>query len=456
MAACACAMVAFPAWRGGANAPDLESYASMSVMRRVREVATPPARRCACYIGCAVMSKLSRRPGVWIAGILVIAAAAALVVRARGPLVRTTSATRRDLEQHLVASGRVRVPTRVQIAAQTAGLVVAVGAAEGQRLRAGDLLVQIDDAEAHAAVAQAQAAVKQAEARVEQLRRVGAIVANESLRQAQTNLAHAETELVRTQRLVDSKAVAAIELEDAQRAVDIARAQKAAADAQQVAAAPLGADSRVALTALLQAQAQLAGANVRLGQTRLVALQSGVVLTRSVEPGDVVQPSRTLLVMAADADVQLVFQPDERNLAWIRLGQKARASADAYPEDGFDATVSYVAPSIDPQRGSVEVRLAVATPPAYLKPDMTVSIDLVVAAKAKALTIASDAVRGLATGNPSVLVVENGRVTRKAVRLGIRGEGTVELVAGIDEANEVIVHDGKPLEPGARVRTEHD
>jgi len=402
------------------------------------------------------MGKLLRRPEVWIAGLLVVVVAVTLFVRARGPLVRTTSATRRDLEQRLVASGRVRVPTRVQLAAQTAGLVVAVGAVEGQRVKAGDLLVQIDDAEARTAVAQSEAAVNQAQARVEQLRRVGAIVATESLRQAQTNLEHAETELARTRQLVATQAVAAVELENAQRAVEIARAQKAAADAQQVAAAPLGADSRVALTALLQAQAQLAGAKVRLGQTRLVALQSGVVLTRSVEPGDVVQPSRTLLIMAADADVQLVFQPDERNLAWIRLGQKARASADAYPQDSFDATVSYVAPSVDPQRGSVEVRLGVASPPAYLKPDMTVSIDLEVAAKAKALTVASEAVRGIATGDPSVLVVESGRVARKAVRLGIRGEGTVEIVAGIDEASEVIVPDGKPVEPGARVRTEHD
>ena len=387
---------------------------------------------------------------------VVVAAAVALIVRARGPVVHTTSATRRDLEQHIVASGRVRVPTRVQIAAQTAGLVVAVGAVEGQRVKAGDLLVQIDDGAERAAAAQAEAAVGQAQARVGQLRRVGAIVATESLRQAQTNLEHAETELARTTKLVDAKAVAAVELETAQRAVDIARAQKAAAEAQQIAAAPLGADSRVALTALLQAQAQLAGAKVRLAQTKIVALQRGTVLTRAVEPGDVVQPSRTLLVMAADADVQLVFQPDERNLAWIQLGQQARASADAYPQDTFAAAVSYIAPSVDPQRGSVEVRLAVAAPPAYLKPDMTVSIDLTVAAKRNALTLASDALRGIATGSPSVLTVEDGKVASRSVRLGIRGEGTIEIASGLDEAAEVIVPDGRPLEPGTRVRTEHD
>jgi HlyD family secretion protein len=180
------------------------------------------------------------------------------------------------------------------------------------------------------------------------------------------------------------------------------------------------------------------------------------VLTRSVEPGDVVQPSRTLLILAADADTQLVFQPDERNLAWIQLGQKARASADAFPQQVFDATVSYIAPSIDPQRGSVEVRLAVPAPPSFLKPDMTVSIDLTVARKPAALTIASEVVRGTATPTPYVLTVEAGRVARHDVRLGIRGEGSIEIEAGIDEASEVIVPDGRQLGLGARVRTERD
>lgn len=402
------------------------------------------------------MRDLLRRPAVWIVLVVVLGGGAIWLVRSRGPVVRTTVVVRQALEQHIVASGRVRVPTRVQIAAQTAGLVVAVGAVEGQRVKAGDLLVQIDDGAERAAVAQAEAAVNQAKARVEQLRRVGAIVATEALRQAETNLERAQTELERTRKLVESKAVAAVELENARRAVEIARAQKNAAEAQQVAAAPMGADSRVALTALLQAQAQLAGANVRLAQTRIVALHSGEVLTRAVEPGDVVQPSRTLMVLAADADVQLVFQADERNLAWIALGQAARASADAYPQEVFEARVSYIAPSIDPQRGSVEVRLEVPAPPARLKPDMTVSIDLTVAAKPSALTVPSEAVRGAATPTPHVLTVEAGRVARRDVQLGIRGEGTIEIAAGLDEGAEVILPDGKRLAPGARVRPERD
>ena len=353
-----------------------------------------------------------RRPGFWIIVALALVGVAVVLLKMRGPSVRTSLAVRKDLEQHLVASGRVRVPTRVQIAAQVSGLVVAVAAVEGQRVKAGDLLVQVDDREQSAAVAQAEAGIKQANARVDQLRRVGAIVATESLREAQTNLERTQLELQRTEKLVASAAVPVVELENARRAVSIASAQRASAEAQQIASQPAGADSRIALTALIQAQAQLAGAKVRLAQTRIVALQDGTVLSRSVEPGDVVQPSRTLLVLAADASTELQFQADERNLALLHVDQPARASADAYPQQTFDTRVSYIAPSIDPQRGSVEVRLAVPKPPAQLRPDMTVSIDLLIAAKKAALTVPSDVVHGMATASPWVLAVENGRVVR--------------------------------------------
>jgi HlyD family secretion protein len=395
-----------------------------------------------------------RRPSVWIAVVAVALAAVVWWMRARGPAVETVIAERRDLEQHLVASGRVRVPTRLSISSQLAGLVVAVGAVEGQRVAAGDLLVQLDDAAERAAVAQAEAAVKQAQARVDQLRRVGAIVATEALRQAETNLAKAQLELTRSTKLAQSGAVPAVEAENAQRAVDLATAQRTAAAAQQLASTPLGADSRVALTAQLQAQAQLAAAKVRLGQTRIVATQPGTVLARSVEPGDVVQPARALLEIAADSAVELVFFPDERNLAWLRLGQVAKVAADAFPAQLFEATVSYLAPAVDPQRGSVEVRLAVAAPPPILKPDMTVSIDLTIAAKAQVVTVPSEVVHGAATAAPWVHVVERGRAVRRAVKVGLRGDGAVEIVDGLAAGAEVIVPSGRPLADGARVRAE--
>jgi HlyD family secretion protein len=388
-----------------------------------------------------------------VAIVLALGAGTTLAVRARGVEVSTASASRRDLDHRIVASGRVLAPSRVSVSATTSGLVVAVGAALGQHVNVGDLLVQTDDAEARAALAQSKASVEQANARVAQLRHVGAIVANESLIQAEANLDKARVDFDRANKLVASGAVPPTELETAHRALDLASAQKNASEAQQVAAAPMGADSRVALGALLQAQAQRTGAEVRVAQSRILATSAGTVLTRSVEPGDVVQPARTLLTIAVDGDVQLAFHADERNLAAIALGQKAVASADAFPNEVFDAEVSYIAPSIDPQRGTVEIRLKVPKPPKYLRPDMTVSVDLLVASKRGALVVPSEAVRAAATPTPWVLAVVSGKAVRKEVKIGIYGEGSMEIVSGIDEDQELILPDGRAIAVGRRVRT---
>ena len=396
--------------------------------------------------------RVLRSPGFNIAIALLIVAGVIAAARSRGPVVATTLASRTELEQHVVASGRVRVVTRVQISAQIPGRVVAVRVVEGQRVRAGELLAQLDDSEARAAVSQARAAVGQASGRVEQLRNVSAIVTTEALRQAAANLARAESELARVEALAKSGVVSPADLDDARRNVEVSKAQQNAARAQQTAATPKGVDSTIAISALLESQAQLSGATVRLEQTRLVAPRDGVILTRTVEPGHTVQPGTTLFELAADGETQLVIEPDERNLAWIRRGQKGRASADAYPKVIFDAEVDYIAPAIDRQRGSIEVRLRVPAPPDFLKPDMTVSVDLTVASKSGVLAVPSDAVRGAATPAPWLLVVAGGRIGRRNVTLGIRGEGHTEIESGLEDGAEVVLSADVALAPGQRVR----
>jgi HlyD family secretion protein len=109
--------------------------------------------------------QLVRYPGVSIGiGVLIVAAVVAGAL-ARGPVVSTAVAARTNLDQRVIASGRVRVVTRVQLSGQIPGRVVTVRAVDGQRVRKGDLLVQMDDAEARAAVSQAKAAVSQASGR---------------------------------------------------------------------------------------------------------------------------------------------------------------------------------------------------------------------------------------------------------------------------------------------------
>jgi HlyD family secretion protein len=399
----------------------------------------------------AAAAAISRSPSLWIAVAALLAVAVIGLLRARGPLVDVATVTRSDIEQHLVASGRVRVVTRVQLIAQQPGRITQVAVREGQHVRPGDLLAQIDDREARAAVAGARASVAQAQGRVEQLRDVGAVVASERLREAEANFGRAESELARIEALADAGLVAARDVEEARHALDVAAAVRAATRAQQQGATAQGADARVAVHALRESEARLAAAQVRLAESRVVASQAGLILARIVDPGDIVRAGDSLLELAGEGETEIVIEPDERNLAWLRAGQTGKASADAYPDQVFDAQITYIAPAVDRQRGSIEVRLRVPDAPATLRPDMTVSVDLTVAAKEDALTLPTDAIRDTTTA-PWVFVVDAGVLVRRDITLGIAGEGRSEIAAGVSEGDVVVVSSGQSLEPGQRVR----
>ena len=131
---------------------------------------------------------------------------------------------------------------------------------------------------------------------------------------------------------------------------------------------PGGSDYVMAQTQLNQAQANVTTAQARLGYATITSPRDGVLITRNVERGAVVQPGNVLLVLAPAGDIQLVLQIDEKNLGLLRVGQNALVSADAYPDQRFNAKLSYINPSVDITRASVEVKLTGDSPAALSAP----------------------------------------------------------------------------------------
>ena len=204
--------------------------------------------------------------------------------------------------------------------------------------------------------------------------------------------------------------------------------------------------------ALEQARASLLAARSRLAYTTITSPSDGVLIDRDVERGDVVQPGKALMVLSPAGETQLVLQIDERNLGRLALGQKALASADAFPAQRFAAELAYINPGIDAQRGTVEVKLRVPQPPAYLRQDMTVSVDIEIERRPGALALRAEAVRDASGTQPWVLVVQQGRALRRPVKLGLRGEGWVEVLAGMKEGDWIVPAPDAGVKPGQRVR----
>ncbi|MEP7295267.1 MAG: efflux RND transporter periplasmic adaptor subunit [Burkholderiales bacterium] len=395
------------------------------------------------------------RPYRWAiaAGVAVLALAAwfgpTLVL---GPRVPVVVVERREFVQTVVASGHVEAPHRIDIGTQITGVAAQVPVAEGQSVKAGQTLVQLDATELKAAADQADAAVMQAQARLRQLREVQQPVAQQGVRQAQVTLDNARAQLRRQQDLFNQGFIGQAALDDVRKGVDLAEAQLRNARTQLESTAPSGSDSAVAETALAQARASAAVAHARLANTTITAAVDGVLISRDVERGDVVQPGKVLMVLSPVGATELVVQIDEKNLGLLALGQPARASADAYPEGRFAAELVYINPGVDAQRGSVEVKLRVPSPPATLRQDMTVSVDIEVARRAQAVLVSTDAVHEVGGKSPWVLKVDGRRAVRQPVTLGVRGAGVSEVLTGLQTGDRVVPGAVPAVGDGARLR----
>lgn len=369
-----------------------------------------------------------------------------------GPRVAVRTVVQRDFVQSVVASGHVEAPHRVELGSPMVGTVRNVPVAEGQAVKQGQTLVELDDAELRAAARQADVAVAQARAHLRQLAEVQRPVAEQTLRQAQVNLDNARAQLQRQHDLFEQGFIGRAALDDARKSADLADAQARSAVKQMEAVRASGSDFAVAQSALAQAQASAEAAHARWRNATIVAPADGVLIARDVERGDVVQPGKTLMVLSPAGETQLVVQIDEKNLGLIALGQSAQASADAYAQQNFAAELVYINPGIDAQRGSVEVKLRVASPPAYLRQDMTVSVDIEVARRPNAVLVPTEAVHDADGKSPWVLRVENGRARRESVVLGLRSNGFSEVLRGLKPQDQVVPADVANVRDASRLR----
>jgi HlyD family secretion protein len=256
--------------------------------------------------------------------------------------------------QTVVASGHVEAPFRVNIGSQITAVVARVPVIEGQTVKAGETLIELEDRELRSAVTQAEGVVAQAEARLRQMQELSRPAAEQTLKQAQATLTSAQHTFDRTSKLSTDGYATRAALDEATRALDVAKAQVKSAEFQVATMQAGGSDYVMAETQLSQARASLASAQSRLSYTIIRAPRDGVLISRNVEAGNTVTPATVLMVLSPDGEIQLVVQIDEKNLSLVRIGQKALGSADAYPKDTFPAEVFYVNPGIDLQRASVE------------------------------------------------------------------------------------------------------
>jgi RND family efflux transporter MFP subunit len=368
-----------------------------------------------------------------LAAVLLVVAGLFFVLRGKVPVVEVTTvrADKGGRPALLNASGYVTPRRRATIAAKITARVNETFAEEGMHVEPGQILAKLDDSDARARLASARADREATAAALGDLR---------------VNLANAEREFSRMEELWRRGLVAEQARDQAGLTVDSLRARIALAR-EQVGAA----EARVQV-----AQQDLDNCTVR-------APFAGIVVSKDAQRGEMVSPvsagggfTRTGIATIVDmSSLEIEVDVNESYIARVSSGQPVTAVLDAYPDWPIPAKVRTVIPTADRQKATVKVRVTFDRLDPRILPDMGVKVTFLGEEPAAPATAGSRVLVPRSAlreegGTAAVFVYREGRVERRAVRLGQARGNEHEVIAGLFDGEQVVTTGVKELRDGQR------
>ena len=217
-----------------------------------------------------------------------------------------------------------------------------------------------------------------------------------------------------------------LEVNNEQLVRDLARAEK---DRGNSDAAQKDYEQR--WTQLEESKSRIAAQKVRIDQLVLRAPLDGMVLRRDGEVGEIAGPTDVLFWVGPPAPMQVTAEINEEEINRIAVGQRAFLRSEAFPGQALRATVSQITPKGDPARKTFRVYLSLQDTP--LRIGMSVEANIIVREKARAIVIPTEAI-----ADDAVQVVNNSRIQRLPIRLGVRGSRNVEIIGDVTRGMAVL------------------
>lgn len=367
----------------------------------------------------------------------------------------------------LTATGYIIAAHKIEVASKVNGRVAWIGVDKGDKVKAGQPLVRLEDDEYRAQVTQQKGQLANLQAKLAELqngsRPEEIQKARADVNQAKADMANAKITLDRTSKLVSEGVLAKQALDDAQAKYD-GFAAKVASLQHTLELAVLGPRKEEidqVRGQIEQARGALAYVQTQLDNTVIKAPVTGTVLDRNVEKGEFIttgfvgdKGAKGYIVTMADLnDLQVELDITQGDFPKLGPAQKGIVTTDAYPDRKYQGTIQQVSPEADRSKATVQVKVQVKNPDGYLRPDMNATVNFYNDAPAspaaeskRVIVIPNSAVQ-----NGSVFVVVNGHARKRAVTTGGSSDKGVMIESGLIGGEDLIVSPLADLKDGQRV-----
>jgi RND family efflux transporter MFP subunit len=341
--------------------------------------------------------------------------------------VQVTAVSTVDWHASYEATGTVRARTTATISSKVMGYVQQVSAQVGDHVAEGQPLITLDPRDLDAAQRQAEAGRAAVESGIPELE--NAVAA------AKANLDLAQSTFKRMEELAAKKSISSQEFDEAS-----ARLKAAQANYDMARSRRTQLNSRMA-----QAEQEIRTAGIMRDYAKLSAPFSGVVISRTVEPGNLAAPGAPLLTIERDGLYRLEASVDESKLASVRVGEAVEAVIE---DRKVSARVSEIVPSVDAASRTYTVKLDLPAMP-QLRTGMFGRASFPLAAQP---VVVAPLAALISNGQlESVYVVENGVAHTRLVSTGRRSGDMVEILSGLNAGEKVVRLLAPGLQDGARV-----
>src|SRR5262249_17492347 len=186
-------------------------------------------------------------------------------------------------------------------------------------------------------------------------------------------------------------------------------------------------------------------ARARVKNATVVAPIAGVVTDIKATVGSSVGPSAAIMTLIPP-DMQVVVNVDQSQLPQLQVGQSANLSVDSYPRDAFSGTVKAIAPVLDPRKGTAAVAIDVPDPQGKLKAGMFAQLAIQLGQHQATLVVPAESILRVPSVDPSaasqlvVYTLNNGRVHKQPVSLGLSDGKNTEILQGVQEGTDVVLN----------------